>query len=487
MQLATRCLLDARAPTLFGERRGLDRALRAQLDEARRGVADVRRLQRRLRQEGAVPWFSYECQFADILARDGFDLVVGNPPWVRAEALPQRMRTALARRYTIWRTTGRGFRHQPDLSLAFLERSVELLAPAGVLALLLPAKLATAAYAARGRQFLVRRTTLHAVVDLRDDPAAVFDATTYPAAIIAARCPAPAGHRLRLTLDPAAAATRPQALLGSGAWLLGNPATSAAVELARADHPSLGMRSTPQLGVKTGANAVFLGPPPEIEATLVRPALRGRDIRPFRTRPVTRLLFPHDARGQVLSRLPAVASRYLAAHAPLLRARSDYQAGPLWTLFRTGPSMAPFRVVWADLALRLEALALTGPADTAVIPLNSCYLLALPDARQALALTAWLNTSWLRALARLDADPAAGGYARFNARVIAALPLPDGVLHDVELVQLAERGACGDPIQEALDDHAAALLALPRAARTALAAVAGVGTDDRGRSTRRGR
>ena len=486
MQVATRCLLDARASTLFGEPRGLDRELRAQLGMARRGVVDVRRLQRRLRQEGMVPWFSYECQFADILARGGFDLVVGNPPWVRAEALPPRMRAALARRYAIWRTAGRGFRHQPDLSLAFLERSVELLAPGGVLAVLLPAKLATAGYALRGRQFLTRRTTLHAVVDLHDDPAAVFEATTYPAAIIAARRVAPAGHRLRLTLDPATEATRPQALLGSGPWLLGSPATSAAVELARADHPPLGACATPQLGVKTGANTVFLSPPPEIEVALVRPALRGRDIRPFRARPTTRLLFPHDARGQVLPRLPAAAARYLAAHAPLLRARSDYQAGPLWTLFRTGPALAPFRVVWADLALRLEALALTGPGDAALIPLNSCYLLALPDAPQALALSAWLNTSWLRALARLDADPAAGGYARFNARVVAALPLPDGVLHDPQLVELAERGARGDPIQEPLDAHAAALLSLSSTARAELAAVAGVGAASRGRSPRRG-
>ncbi|MEO8636311.1 MAG: N-6 DNA methylase [Gemmatimonadales bacterium] len=486
VQAATRCLLDARSPTLFGERRGLDRELRLQLGAARRGMVDVRRLQRRLRQEGGVPWFSYECQFADILALGGFDLVIGNPPWVRAEALAPRVRAALAHRYTIWRTSGAGFRHQPDLSLAFLERSVELLAPAGILALLLPAKLATAGYAVRGRHFLARRTTLHAVVDLRDDPTAVFEATTYPAAVIAARGAAPPGHRLRLALDPASEATRPQALLGAGPWLLGNPATSAASALARADHPLLGTRGAPQLGVKTGANAVFLSPPPEIEGTVIRPALRGRDIRAFQARPGTRLLYPHDARGQVLPRLPAAASRYLAAHAPLLRARSDYQAGPLWTLFRTGPSVARFRVVWADLALRLEALALTGPGDAHVIPLNSCYVLGLPEARQALALTAWLNSSWLRALARLEADPAAGGYARFNARVVAALPLPQEALYDPTLVGLAERGARGDLIQEPLDDHTAALLGLSAASRAALAAVAGVGTATRGRSTRPG-
>jgi hypothetical protein len=60
-----------------------------------------------------------------------------------------------------------------------------------------------------------------------------------------------------------------------------------------------------------------------------------------------------------------------------------------------------------------------------VVPLNTVYGVTAGDAAEARALAAWLNTRWLTALARLDADPARGGYRRFNARVVGGLPVPD--------------------------------------------------------------
>src|SRR5439155_25180101 len=53
-----------------------------------------------------------------------FDLVMGNPPWVRAERLAPRVRETLASRYTCWRHAAtRGFAHLPDLAVAFIERA----------------------------------------------------------------------------------------------------------------------------------------------------------------------------------------------------------------------------------------------------------------------------------------------------------------------------------------------------------------------------
>ena len=77
-------------------------------------------------------------------------------------------------------------------------------------------------------------------------------------------------------------------------------------------------------------------------------------------------------------------------------------------------------MAWADLARRLEAAALPGK----VLPLNSCYFAVVRNADEANALTAWLNSSWIGILARLGADPARGGFARFNARTVGALPWP---------------------------------------------------------------
>lgn len=476
------CLMAARSPTLFGERRGLDAELRKELRALRTRMSEARRLERRLRREGEVPWFSYETQFGDVLARGGFDIVIGNPPWVRAEQLPHGVRTQLARRFRWWRSTGPGFAHQPDLALAFAERAGELLAPMGVMALLLPAKIATASYARIMRGALADRATLHALADLTGDWGAAFDATIYPTVIVAARAAPPPDHVVRLTLEPGDGHGVPQRrFVGGGAWVLAPPPLLDALTAVQGSHPLLGERFTPRLGVKTGANALFLNPPLSIEPALVRLAIRGRDTRPFRAAGRVRLFFPHAHDGAPFSRLPEGAARHVRAHDTLLRARVDYQSGPPWTLFRVSGAMAAHRVVWPDLARRLTALALSGPAASGLIPLNTCYVVPVPDRAAGLALAAWLNCTWLRAAARASADVAAGGFARFNARVVAGLPLPGAVLTDARLAALAVRGATGQDIQEELDAICAEHLSLPACAQDILTRAVGNDSTPRGR------
>ncbi len=475
------CLGAARQVTLFGERRGLDRELRLQLRDLRSQQREVRRLERRLRQEGEVGWFSYEVQFGDVLARGGFDLVIGNPPWVRAESLPPRLRVALARRYRCWRGGGGSFGHQPDLSLAFVERGVELLAPGGTLAYLLPAKVATAGYGRTLRGELAARCTLEVMADLQNDPSAGFDATTYPAALILTRAAPRPGQRVRLSLDPSAPSLPQAAWQGGGPWRLAAPALAGTLAELAARHPRLAESFSPRLGVKTGANALFLEPPAAIEPALIRPALRGRDVSAFRTRSRLRMFYPHDASGASFDRLPAAALAHAAAHEPALRARVDYVGGPYWTLFRTAGASARSRVVWADLSRQLNAAPLVGPAARQLVPLNTCYILAVPDDRIALAISAWLNSTWIRVAARALAESAASGFARFNARVVADLPLPGAVPADLRLTELGRRGATGADVQEELDDLCAEHLALSPRERACLAGAPAASAQDRGR------
>ena len=76
------------------------------------------------------------------------------------------LRRRLAGRYRWWRAGGRGYANRPDLAVAFLERALELAAPGGHVALLVPAKLATAGYGAAARHALAASTTLIRVADL---------------------------------------------------------------------------------------------------------------------------------------------------------------------------------------------------------------------------------------------------------------------------------------------------------------------------------
>ncbi len=211
----------ARAETLFGERRGLAREEKAQLAAVREERRRLCAARRRLQRDGALPAFDYAVHFADVMAAGGFDIVVGNPPWVRSEALPRQLRERLAERYRWFRpAAGRGYRNYPDLSVAFVERALELTRESGVTALLVPAKLRHAGYAATLRRSLVASTTLEVVADTPSGDAKAFDATVYPMALVTRNTPPGAGQRTGTALGAMTTGVLQASLEGDGPWML---------------------------------------------------------------------------------------------------------------------------------------------------------------------------------------------------------------------------------------------------------------------------
>lgn len=472
-------LACARSRDLFGKQRGLDPEQAQSLARLRAEMHRARRLRRTVTRDNEVPWFHYHIQFTDVFAAGGFDLVVGNPPWLRAEDMTAELRARLAGRYRWWQSGRAGWANRPDLAVAFLERSVELAKRDGVIALLVPAKIARAGYGAAARHGLASTTTLITVADLTGKPEASFDATVYPLAVIARIASPPSNHRVRATLGPGTGGIRQARLRGGAPWALTGDRLFRWLAELRAEHPRIDASFGCHLGVKTGANRVFLDPPVS-EPSLLRWAIRGRDLAGLVVRPRQRLLWTHGPDGAPLPRLPPPVQAYLEPHRRPLLARADYDGGPPWILFRTRAATAAHRVVWADVARRLSAAALTAPADEELVPLNSCYVAPARSAKEAERLAAWLNASWLRMVARAAAVPASGGYARFGAATVGGLPLPATVLDDGRLDPLARRGRAGADVQVELDDIAAEHLGLAPALRSALRRVAAERADHRG-------
>jgi len=158
------------------------------------------------------------------------------------------------------------------------------------------------------------------------------------------------------------------------------------------------------------------------------------------------LLWTHGPDGRPFARLPTELARALDPHVERLCRRSDYRRGPPWQLFRIALADAPHRVIWPDLARRLAAVV----PDTGVVPLNTVYGIVTLAADDAYALAALFNSRWLTALARLSADPARGGYRRFNARVVRGLPLPPS--NPAQWRALADQGRANASDEDAIAD-----------------------------------
>ena len=463
-------IAHARSATLFGEPRGLAREERAGLAIARARRRELRLASRRLAREGGLPSFDYSVHFADVMAAGGFDLVLGNPPWVRSEAVPRAMRRRLAERYHWFRpAVGRGYQNYPDLSVAFVERGLELTRDGGVMALLIPAKLRHAGYAATLRRSLAATTTLEIVADLPPDDAKSFDATVYPMALVARK--ARPGERgcTRTGLDPGAVQVPQASLQGEGPWMLAGDVIGRVAERLGRECILIRDRWQCRLGVKTGADDIFLTTEPDIEPQLMRRAVRGRDIKAGQVRSSCWIRWPCDAAGDPLPALPPRAAAYFKSCRNRLCRRADYREGPPWTLFRTRAALGAHRVVWPDLARRLDAAALTGAHAASMVPLNTCYVVVTADAHAALILAALLNSLWIRALATVRAPLAASGFRRFNARVVENLPIPPAALEDPALSRAA--ADAGSEAVAAIDERVALLLRLSPEERNALAAI----------------
>jgi len=480
-------VLAMRSRNLFGERTGIpDKGKTRQLRSRLRAARSERQ---RVARGGALP-FSFAALFADAQASGGFDVAIGNPPWVRLHRIPEALRARFRESFQVFRDASwragaararasTSFASQVDLSALFVERSLRLLRPGGIVALLLPVKLWRSLSGGGVRRLLLEHHRLLRVEDLGDDDGA-FDAAVYPSLLVAAAggpasakvtiavpgTGAPRGWRIRtphLALDESPGAP----------WLLLSPPARAAFDRLRDAGLPLGEShfGAPRLGVKSGCNAAFLvrvvadagavavvqdanGEQGRVESALLRPALRGDAVAPWRRHPADEcIVWTHDDRGP-LRELPPQARRWLGRHYGTLAGRSDAaRSRRWWSLFRVDAAVcdAP-RVVWADFGRRPRALVLL-PGDP-VVPLNTCYVLRVPNETDAWALTAILNSlpaaAWLNAIA----EPARGGFRRYLGWTVGHLPLPRDWLRVRDdlagAAARAARDACDDVALQAL-------------------------------------
>ncbi|MEJ2502591.1 MAG: hypothetical protein P8177_04610 [Gemmatimonadota bacterium] len=484
-------VLRARAADrdLFGDPPAHARSAAASAVRARERLEELDRLGAELDEKDALPFFSFGVHFSE--AAEGFDLVISNPPWVRAHRWPARLR-ALCARFEVCRApawpeaaaltgTPVGAGAQVDLSLLFVERAIRLLAPGGVLAVLLPAKAMRALYGGAARRMLLRDLQFALIEDHSLDHRSMFGADAFAAIFVARKRgsdtregPADSGTvRVRQTrrgVPPLEYRVRQRDLPlfpgdSASPWVVAPPEVARALRRMRAAGPPLGRLPALQVrrGVMTGANDILvladarprLGGLCTIEASGrarirrqsggardaarysalvetrgIRPLVRGADIDAFAYRTERYVVWCHDRKGRPCAAPPRL-QRYLDRHRARLEARTGWSPGsPLGTVFRLGPETLRDKVAWHDLADTLKAVALpaTVPHDgrpAELVPLNTVYFIPTPDAMAARLLAGLFNSLPLRVAARAVAERAKDGRFRFFAWTVSTLPLPE--------------------------------------------------------------
>jgi hypothetical protein len=402
--------LKARAADrdLFGE--PLAHALAA----ARRlaGVAHTRGELQRVAQEmarsRALPFFSFRVHFAEATA--GFDLVISNPPWVRARRWPAAVRRILRERYRVcaeagWPEAARlsrlpvGAGAQVDLSLLFLERSIERVS-------VTRAGSAPLRFEVAGDDLPLRPG---------DDRAPWLLAP--PPCIAAFR----QMQRARALGEDAGVSIRRGVMTGCNDVLVLRHVEPKLGDLAAVRADGFG---------RAGAGARSRGFSALVEASAVRPALRGTDVSAWGFR-VQRHIVWVPANDDPALPPPPRTRRYLERHRTRLCSDvAGHRRARIGALHRLGAHTLGHKVVWSDVARSLRAAAVparmravTG-IDCPVVPLNTVYFVATASHRESLLLAAYFNSTPVRTFARAIAERAKDAHFRFFAWTIAVVPLP---------------------------------------------------------------
>ena len=106
-------------------------------------------------QNATADWFDSEWMFG---ITEGFDIVIGNPPYINIENLPIATKDYLFDNY-------RACQGRTDIYIAFLEKSISILSAKGIMGFILPYAFATQKYGERMRQILIENHTIREIVD----------------------------------------------------------------------------------------------------------------------------------------------------------------------------------------------------------------------------------------------------------------------------------------------------------------------------------
>lgn len=368
-----------------------------------------------------------------------FDVVLGNPPYVRQEMVPDVLMAEYRARY-------RTIFDRADLYVPFIERSLSLLSKSGVCGFICSDRWMKNRYGGPLRAFVADGFHLSAYVDMVNTPAFHADVVAYPAITIIGRGKAAAtrvAHRPKIeatTLaslvrplkgdEPAGGAVQCIGIVASGSepWILDSSDQLELVRRLESSFPAIEDAGCKVgIGVATGADKAFIGKFDEMDVEPDRklPLVMTRDIDTgtveWRGYGVINP-FADDGKLVDLAKYPKLR-RYLEARREAIGGRHVARKAPAnWyrTIDRIYPELAGEpKLLIPDI--KGEAHIVYEPGQ--LYPHHNLYFITSQtwDIR---ALQAVLTSGIARLFVATYSTKMRGGYLRFQAQYLRKIRLP---------------------------------------------------------------
>ena len=393
-------------------------------------------------QNASADWFDPEWMFG---IADGFDVVIGNPPYVRQEKIKE-LKPTLKDQYDCYTGTA-------DLYVYFYECGFQMLRNNGVLTYISSNKYFRSAYGKKLRDFLARQATLFQLIDFGDAP--VFTSIAYPSIITASKTCTQDNHLRALNWETGPSIdefgtvfrkkgfTMPQSALTVDGWRLTSPAVLSLLEKLRNAGKPLKEYVNGRFysGIKTGLNQAFvvdrqtrdklIAEHPS-SSEMLKPFLRGRDVKRWQVNFAEQYLIKiessenraHLWSGQVAVEAEHIlASTYPAIHAHFESFREQlinrYDQGKYFWELRACAYWKEFKqpkIVYPDIAQGTEFSFDDGGyflGNTSyLLPTKEMWLLGLLNSKAVF----WFYTK--------TSTQIRGGFVRFIAQYVSQIPIP---------------------------------------------------------------
>jgi type I restriction-modification system DNA methylase subunit len=378
--------------------------------------------------------FNWQNEFKDILSDGGFDVIIGNPPYVRQELIKD-IKPYLEKQYRVY--TG-----VSDLYVYFFEKAMSLLKENGYFAFIVSNKFLRAGYGQKLTQYLQQNFTILNLIDFGD--LQIFEgATTYPC-IITLQKKKPADIQraslLKLTSLEKASSLALEVKENSqtieikkddDTWQLRSIEENNLLKKLKKDTVSLGDFTDNQIlrGIVTGFNDAFiiddltrerLCKEDASSTEIIKPVLRGKDINRYRSS-WEHLWIIFTRRGIDISKYPAIHS-YLKQFQNNLEPGIGRKPGT-YKWYEVQDNIAYFRefqkpkIIWGNLAtsasFSFDADGYYICAPACILPTEHKWLLAL------------LNSSVSTFFLRKTAIERQGGFIEQKPVYVNQIPIPN--------------------------------------------------------------
>jgi methylase of polypeptide subunit release factors len=394
--------------------------------------------------------FSWHNEFPDIFTKGGFDVVIGNPPYVRVQNMDDTSVTFFNNNY---KTAFKNY----DLYILFTEKITDLINSSGIASFIMPKKFVTTDYGKLLKQFLYENKLLKQFIDF--DVLQIFpEATTYTGIFTFDKKDKECFEYIKISDNPLSIENiQPTALpyqsIKNESWLLlSNEEIALFEKISNQGVKLIDISAKLFQGLVTGKDSVFILEKTElgffskettkyynfnVDNELIKPLLKGSEIGRYNT-PISNnfVIFPYTIENdnakiiplEIIQQKDNTLYTYLLENEKKLRERENGKFdNDNWYSFSRNQNIAqmPKQKILTQVLAKRSSLTIDKTGSYCFVGGGTAggYGIILKESYSLDKILPILNSKLLQWYIQQYASPFSGGYYAYSKTTMSEFPI----------------------------------------------------------------